>query len=139
MKHVLQLMISSVMPIEDTLKRPLLQAVGCISAADVISPMNVPPCARSAMDGYAVFSDDVREASADSPAELEVVCEVDAGGFSGRCLKRGECARVMTGAYIPEGADCVVKQEDTDVGSGRFGHHSGDTPRAGRETDQRHQ
>jgi len=119
LKQVLQLMISSVKPIEETLERPLLQAVGCISAADVISPVNVPPCARSAMDGYAVFSDDVRDASADSPAELDVVCEIDAGCFSGSCLKRGECARVMTGAYIPDRADCVVKQEDTDMGSGR--------------------
>lgn len=119
MKQVLQLMISSVMPIEDTLKRPLLQAVGFISAENVISPMSVPPCARSAMDGYAVFSSDVRDASAVSPVELDVVCEIDAGGFSGNRLKRGECARVMTGAYIPEGADCVVKQEDTDMGSGK--------------------
>ena len=62
------------------------------------------------MDGYAVRADDVARA----PAQLRVVGEVAAGGFPDRAIARGEAMRIMTGAPMPDGADTVVRVEDTD-------------------------
>ena len=110
-------MMSSVTCISDIETLPLLKAAGHISDEDVIAHINVPRHAKSAMDGYAVFSEDVKNASHDSPCVLKAVDTIDAGDFSDRHYERGECVRIMTGAFIPDGFDCVVKQEDTDMGA----------------------
>src|SRR3989442_1110189 len=74
---------------------------------------DVPPLRNSAMDGYAVRRDDV----ATAPARLRVVGEIAAGGFPERAITKGEAMRIMTGAPMPEGADTVVRVEDTDNAS----------------------
>jgi molybdopterin molybdotransferase len=66
------------------------------------------------MDGYAARGDDVRGASRDSPRILRVVDTIPAGVFPARVIGAGECARIFTGAPLPEGADTVIRQEDTD-------------------------
>ena len=76
-------------------------------AADVLSPMNVPPHDYSAMDGYALRSADLEGA----PSEFKVIGSAYAGHpFSG-CVSAGECVRIMTGSLIPDGCDSVVMQE----------------------------
>src|SRR5438876_4358633 len=89
---------------------PLLDAPGLVLAEDVAADRDVPPFRNSAMDGYAVRGDDV----ASAPVELRVVGEVAAGGFPDRAVGSGEAMRIMTGAPMPEGADTVVRVEDTD-------------------------
>ena len=89
---------------------PLLDALGLVLAEDVSADRDVPPFRNSAMDGYAVRADDVARA----PAQLRVVGEVAAGGFPDRAIARGEAMRIMTGAPMPDGADTVVRVEDTD-------------------------
>ena len=89
---------------------PLLDALGLVLAEDVSADRDVPPFRNSAMDGYAVRADDVARA----PAQLRVVGEVAAGGFPDRAIGRGEAMRIMTGAPMPDGADTVVRVEDTD-------------------------
>src|SRR6266568_6610678 len=89
---------------------PLLDALGLVLAEDVAADRDVPPFRNSAMDGYAVRGDDV----ASAPVELRVVGEVAAGGFPDRAVGSGEAMRIMTGAPMPEGADTVVRVEDTD-------------------------
>ena len=74
---------------------------------------------RSAMDGYAVKSRDTKEASQQNPAVLGVIDRVCAGEVSGKTLSDGQAVRIMTGAAIPKGADCVIRQEDTDYGKNR--------------------
>lgn len=91
-------------------------ASGCICAEDIYSPINVPSFPRSAMDGYAVRSEDIAAASKDSPVTLDVVGEILAGDCREIQCVPNTAVRVMTGAYIPDGYDCVVKQEDTDYG-----------------------
>ncbi len=81
-------------------------------AADVRAPMNQPPFDRSPLDGYALLSADTEGASGERPARLAVVDTVYAGGWSDVTLQRGQCVHIMTGAPIPQGADCVVRQED---------------------------
>src|SRR5213593_3209895 len=89
---------------------PILEALGLVLAEDVAADRDVPPFRNSAMDGYAVRGEDVHEA----PVRLRVIGEVAAGGFPVRAIGKGEAMRVMTGAPLPEGADTVVRVEDTD-------------------------
>ena len=89
---------------------PLLDALGLVLAEDVAADRDVPPFRNSAMDGYAVRGDDVGSA----PVELRVVGELAAGEFPDREVGTGEAMRIMTGAPLPEGADTVVRVEDTD-------------------------
>src|SRR5213083_1680281 len=91
---------------------PLLDALGLVLAEDVAADRDVPPFRNSAMDGYAVRGDDV----ASAPVELRVVGEVAAGGMPDRAVGPGEAMRIMTGAPMPDGADTVVRVEDTDNG-----------------------
>jgi molybdopterin molybdotransferase len=98
------------------LRIPLDDALDGVLAEDVVSPLDIPAWSNSAMDGYAVRGDDVRGATAASPVRLRVVEEVPAGHFPTRSIRPGECARIFTGAPVPEGADSVVRQEDTDEG-----------------------
>ena len=96
---------------------PLARALGRVLARDVVSPVSLPPWDNASMDGYAVRSDDVRGASASDPARLLVVSTIAAGTRADRSLAAGEAMRIMTGAPVPEGADTVIRVEDTDAGS----------------------
>ncbi|HEY8786425.1 MAG TPA: hypothetical protein VIN63_08110, partial [Candidatus Limnocylindria bacterium] len=100
-------------PTLPAVETPLLDALGLVLVEDIAADRDVPPFRNSAMDGYAVRGDDV----ASAPVELRVVGEVAAGGFSDRTVGPGEAMRIMTGAPMPEGADTVVRVEDTDNAS----------------------
>ena len=106
---------------------PVTEALGRILAEDVSTRIAQPPFPRSAMDGYAVNAEDTREASADRPIHLTVAGVQYAGDAYFRPLQRGEALRIMTGAAIPEGADAVVRQEDTDYGEERVTIYAGVT------------
>lgn len=95
---------------------PLLDALGRVLAADATASYTLPSCANSAMDGYAVRAADLAGASAESPRLFRVVETVAAGQFPTRTIEPGEATRIMTGAPLPLGADCVVRVEDTDGG-----------------------
>ena len=88
----------------------LRDAVGRMLAEEVVATRQIPPLDNSAMDGFAVRALDVARV----PAELTVVGELPAGRFPERKLGPGEALRILTGAPIPEGADAVVMQEDTE-------------------------
>jgi len=99
------------------LRVPLDDALDAVLAEDVISPLDIPAWTNSAMDGYAARAADVRGATADAPVRLRVVEQLPAGSFPTRTIGPGECARIFTGAPLPEGSDGVIRQEDTDLGS----------------------
>jgi molybdopterin molybdotransferase len=94
-------------------RRPLREALDAVLAEDVISPIDLPPWDNSAMDGYAVRSADVREG-----AELEVIEAIPAGQFPSKPVGPGQATRIFTGAPLPEGADSVIRQEDTQPSNG---------------------
>jgi molybdopterin molybdotransferase len=100
-------------PTLPAVESPLLDALGLVLAEDIAADRDVPPFRNSAMDGYAVRGDDVGSA----PVELRVVGEVAAGAFPDRNVGPGEAMRIMTGAPMPDGADTVVRVEDTDNAS----------------------
>ena len=97
----------------------LADALGCVLAEDVVSPITLPHWANSAMDGYAVYAADIDGARAEAPVTLPVHGTIAAGAFAERPLARGEVMRIMTGAPLPKGADTVVRVEDTDGGTDR--------------------
>lgn len=88
----------------------LANAAGRVLAEDVVARRTQPPADLSAMDGYAVRAADV----ASVPARLRVVGEAPAGGAYGGTLGEGEAVRIFTGAPVPQGADAIVIQEDTE-------------------------
>lgn len=94
----------------------LRESLGRVLAADVTSPITLPHWTNSAMDGYAVRAADVRGAHEDAPIELPVLETVAAGAFPKLALAQGTATRIMTGAPLPEGADTVIRVEDTDGG-----------------------
>ena len=92
----------------------ILDCLGRVLAEDIYSSINIPPLDNSAMDGYAVQSRDIHGASPQSPRFLRVIDSVAAGSVSECEVEPGKTIRIMTGAPIPRGADCVVRFEDTD-------------------------
>lgn len=91
--------------------RSLGAALGHALAEAVTADLDMPPFDKSAMDGYAVRAADV-------PGELAVVEEIAAGAVPRRTIGAGECARIMTGAPLPPGADAVVMVERTEALAG---------------------
>ncbi len=98
------------------LRVPLDDALGAVLAETITSPLDIPAWPNSAMDGYAVRGEDVRGATEPAPRTLRVIEQIPAGNFPTRTVGAGECARIFTGAPLPDGADCVIRQEDTDLG-----------------------
>ncbi len=97
------------------LRVPLDDALEAVLAEDIVSPLNIPAWTNSAMDGYAARAEDVRGASEATPKRLTVLEHIPAGAFPTRALTPGTVARIFTGAPLPEGADSVIRQEDTDA------------------------
>lgn len=97
----------------------LEEALHLVLAEDAVSSLDLPPFPQSAMDGYALRSQDTQNATPEQPVKLRLVGEVPA-----RALREipkidpGEAVRIFTGGYIPEGADAVLRQEDTRVEDG---------------------
>ncbi len=95
-------------------RKPILDCLGQILAEDVYSTIDIPPLDNSAMDGFALRAEDTRGASESSPRRLAVAGEIAAGSMPTKEVGPGMAIRIMTGAPMPEGADAVVKFEDTD-------------------------
>jgi len=94
-------------------KVSLLDALGRVIAEDIYAKRNIPPLDNSAMDGYALRSEDARQASEDHPVRFAVIEDLPAGSVPTQTVERGKAIRIMTGAPIPKGADTVVPMEVT--------------------------
>ena len=93
------------------------EAIGRVLAHDVTSPLNVPPFINSAMDGYAISSNDL---SAATETGLKIIGKSFAGQPYDGKVNSGECIRIMTGAVVPEGADTVIMQEHAELSGDRI-------------------
>ena len=108
-----QLIIDAVAPVE-TEQIPLGIAYGRVLAMDVIAEDDVPSFDRSPFDGYAFRAADTQNATKDMPVTLKVIDYIPAGDISHAPVTEGTAVRLMTGAPVPEGADCVCKYEETE-------------------------
>ncbi|MDR3577211.1 MAG: molybdopterin molybdotransferase MoeA [Anaerolineaceae bacterium] len=95
----------------------LREASQRVLAEDISADTDLPPFDNSGMDGFAVRSQDVSQASAAQPVLLSVVEDIAAGAAPQLALQPGQSARIMTGAPIPGGCDAVIPIEDTDHSS----------------------
>ena len=100
-------------PVE-TVTLPIDDLAGRVLAADVKARTDFPPFDNSSVDGFAVKISDAAAAASDSPRTLQVIADIRAGAYSDTPIHPGECARIMTGAPLPPGAEAVVMVEDTD-------------------------
>ncbi|MDF1662355.1 MAG: MoaD/ThiS family protein, partial [Planctomycetota bacterium] len=89
------------------------QAAGRVLARAITSPVNVPAFRRSAMDGYAIQAKDSFGATLYDPIPLTLIGEVFPGKAFEGPIAPGQCVRIMTGAPVPDGADGVLKAEDS--------------------------
>ena len=96
-----------------TQESDILRTNGMVLAEDVISEINIPPLDNSAMDGYAVLAEDLRDSTLNH-VELDIIDSVSAGEIPQKKITSGKTIRIMTGAPIPDGANAVVPFEDTD-------------------------
>jgi len=87
----------------------LEQSLGRVLAEAISANRDLPPYDVSAMDGFALRSADV----ANVPAQLTIIEDIKAGDMPGKTVQAGQCARIMTGAPVPQGADAVIRVEDT--------------------------
>lgn len=94
----------------------LAESHGCVLAEDVTASWPLPSFDNSSMDGYAVLAADIAQASEESPVTLTVVDDVPAGYRADVDVTSGNAVRIMTGAPIPAGTECIVPVELTDAG-----------------------
>ncbi len=105
------LALAETAPIRDIENLPLAEAEGRVLATDLVASLDLPPWPNSAMDGYALRK-------ADWQGEPLPVSQRIFAGHAPQPLQPGTCARIFTGAPVPEGADCVEMQENTEVVDG---------------------
>ena len=87
----------------------LVDGLDCVLAGDIKAGFDIPPFNKSAMDGYALRSEDLS-------SQIEFLCigELPAGTSQKLVINKGECVRIMTGSSLPPGADAVVMKENTE-------------------------
>lgn len=122
--HAIQLIARFLAPVDGTEVVRIEDARGRTLAADLLSPMNVPPHDNSAMDGYALSSADL-----DRCKNYRIIGSCLAGHPFEQRIGPGECVRIMTGATIPPGCDCVIMQEHVECKGNMI--HIGNGHRAG--------
>jgi molybdopterin molybdotransferase len=115
LEQAIKLMCAGVGPLASE-ETELRAANGRVLAEDIVAPANQPPFPRSPLDGYAFDAADSEGASRERPVVLKVAEKICAGERTDRTIRRGEAVRLMTGAMIPKGCNCVIMQEETDGG-----------------------
>lgn len=110
LEQALEKMLAQITPLQQSESIALTSAAGRITATPVISPIDVPPFANSAMDGYAVRLSDLKDSS-----PLLVAGKAFAGAPFTDVWPANTCIRIMTGAPIPAGAEAVIMQEQAEV------------------------
>ncbi|MGZ3634915.1 MAG: gephyrin-like molybdotransferase Glp, partial [Syntrophales bacterium] len=91
----------------------ILDSLERVIGEDIYATRNIPPRDNSAMDGYAIRWEDTRGASKEKPVVLNVIEDIPAGTIPKEDVGKGESSRIMTGAPVPDGANAVVRVEDT--------------------------
>lgn len=102
-----ELVISAAKPVM-TEQVSLLHALNRVLGEDIFSDIDLPPFNKSAMDGFACRREDLEN-------ELEIIEEIPAGTAPSKTIGKNQCARIMTGAMVPEGADVVIMKEHAEV------------------------
>lgn len=109
--EVVERLLNLAIPLQDTEKVAIGDSVGRVLAEEIRSAVDVPPDDNSSMDGYVI---DATDASFEPDGVYEVSDRI-AAGYVGKPLKPGTIARIFTGAPVPDGANAVIMQEETEI------------------------
>lgn len=118
LEQAISVLLERTKKIEAVEEVPLLEALGRIFAEDAVATFDNPPFDRSPLDGYAFAASGTKGAQKEAPASFRIIGEECAGDFFAQEVPEGAAVRLMTGAAIPKGCDCVVRQEDVTVQDG---------------------
>jgi molybdopterin molybdotransferase len=99
--------------IKNSVLLSLTASLARVLSTDIFAILNLPPFNNSSMDGFAVISENIQDASNQNPVKLDVVEDIAAGMAPRHTINSGQASRIMTGAPLPPGADAVVPVEDT--------------------------
>ncbi|WP_432646552.1 molybdopterin molybdotransferase MoeA [Mitsuokella sp.] len=120
LEQAIEVLLEHTKKIERTEEVPILEALGRVLAEDAVASFDNPPFDRSPLDGYTFASDRTKGAAKENPASFAIIGEECAGDFFAEAVPAGSALRLMTGAAIPRGCDCVVRQEDVTIENGRL-------------------
>ncbi|MCA2506770.1 MAG: molybdopterin molybdotransferase MoeA [Microcystis sp. M54BS1] len=112
-KEAESIILTQIQPRQETEKVSLEAAFGRILAEDISSDLDFPYWDNSAMDGYAVRYEDVKDTNPENPVTLKIIAEIPAGKVPEEIIQPGETARIFTGAMLPAGSDTIIMQENT--------------------------
>ncbi len=112
-KEAESIILTQIQPRQETEKVSLEAAFGRILAEDISSDLDFPYWDNSAMDGYAVRYEDVKDTNPENPVTLKIIAEIPAGKAPEKIIQPGETARIFTGAMLPAGSDTIIMQENT--------------------------
>lgn len=113
--HEAQQVVLDAAPVLGLEKISILDALGRVLGEDIVAERDNPPWDNSAMDGFAVRWEDIKQGQAiQKPVTLSVIEDVPAGMMPSKAVGSGQAIRIMTGAPIPQGTDTVLKVEDTE-------------------------
>ncbi|NGZ09718.1 MAG: molybdopterin molybdotransferase MoeA [Nitrospira sp. LK70] len=113
--HEAQQVVLDAAPVLGLEKISILDALGRVLGEDIVAERDNPPWDNSAMDGFAVRWEDIKQEQAiQKPVTLSVIEDVPAGMMPSKAVGAGQAIRIMTGAPIPQAADTVLKVEDTE-------------------------
>lgn len=115
LEQAISVLLAHTKKIEAVEEVPLLEALGRILAEDAVATFDNPPFDRSPLDGYTFAASGTKGAKEEAPASFRIIGEECAGDFFAQEVPEGAAVRLMTGAAIPKGCDCVVRQEDVTV------------------------
>ena len=111
LERAIEISLNSVEELDSQLV-DLTNAAGRYNSSNLISNLDLPGFDNSAMDGYAIISSDLKQATKSNPISLNCIGVVPAGTIPNKKLKKGECMRIFTGSSIPDGCNAVIMQED---------------------------
>ncbi len=110
--EAVRIIASRVSAVQEIERLPLTQGDGRILAHDIVAPLSLPPFTNSAVDGYAVRSEDLPP---DEAKAFPVTGRIQAGASASAAIEAGRAVRIFTGAPMPQGADTVFMQEDVRI------------------------
>ena len=114
-EDALKILLEHAKPIEDIEEVDILAALGRVLAEDMLAPIDIPPFDRAAEDGYAVRAEDTFGASRVHPKKLKIIGRILAGETPNIKVEPNTAVEIATGAVLPEGANAVVRVEDTEL------------------------
>lgn len=128
LEEAIECLLQHIQPIRETESISLLSSTNRILSTPLLALADQPPFPRSPLDGYAVRGRDTQGAGKNTPVQLSVIGTVYAGEVFSGTVGENEAVRITTGAPIPQGADTVIRQEDTDGGRKQVQVYRGSSP-----------